>query len=104
METVFAILLLGCFDDLNTCEELTRDNYVYHARDLCEEMIPLALEQPTDYPVSVAKCVPMPQELAGSAVRANWSFSEAGALLVSIEPVDNHPTQYAAVEATVQSR
>lgn len=57
----YAIVLMGCSDDMSVCHETTRDNRVFATLAECERaqdaalMSDIALE--IDYPTVAAKCV-----------------------------------------------
>lgn len=57
----YAIILMGCSDDMSMCREIAKDNRAFATKQQCEQrqdealMSDVALE--IDYPVVASKCI-----------------------------------------------
>lgn len=68
----YAIILMGCSDDMSMCREMTRDNRVFATLRECEKAQEDALRSnialEIDYPVVATKCAP-----------GSYEFTQTGA-------------------------
>lgn len=69
----YAIILMGCSDDMSMCKELAKDNRAFTTKQQCEQwqdealMSDVALE--IDYPVVASKCIEREHRFAQAGAR-----------------------------------
>ena len=68
----YAIILMGCSDDMSLCREMVRNNRSFATMRECEEAQDYALQSnialEIDYPVVATKCIP-----------GSYKFTQTGA-------------------------
>lgn len=87
MEHIVALLLIvGCSDDLATCQELPAPVPVFETAAECEAELPGSLRGFTGlYPQILAKCVGVDPALEEEDAELVWDIKPDGALYASIE-------------------
>lgn len=76
MELMFSIVLLGCTHDRLVCTDYSNPRELYATRSACEQVIPLALHAPNNYPLSIAECVPATELLVDAGDRVDQAFDQ----------------------------
>lgn len=86
MEHIVALLLIiGCSDDMATCQELPAPVPVFETAEACEAELPAALRKFTDqYPQILAKCVGVDPALEEEDAELVWDINPDGTLYASI--------------------
>lgn len=87
MEHIAALLLIvGCSDDLQQCQELPAPAPVFQTVQECNEMMESTMLDFTgEYPQILARCVSTDPSKEYTDARLEWDISPAGNLTASIE-------------------
>lgn len=86
MEHIVALLLIvGCSDDLATCQELPAPVSIFETAEECEAELPASLRSYTgQYPQILAKCVGVDPALEEEDAELVWDIQPDGTLYASI--------------------
>lgn len=86
MEHIVALLLIvGCSDDLATCQELPAPVTVFETAEACEVELPVALREFTgQYPQVLAKCLDIDPALEEEDVELVWDIESDGTFYASV--------------------
>jgi hypothetical protein len=87
MEHIVALLLIvGCSDDLATCQELPAPVAVFETAEACEAELPVSLRSFTgQYPQVLAKCVDVDPALEEEDAELVWDVNSDGGLYAAVD-------------------
>ncbi|WP_047147353.1 hypothetical protein [Aquamicrobium sp. LC103] len=105
MEQIAALLLIiGCSEDLTQCKELPAPVPVFESSEQCDAAQTDAFRAFTrDYTQLFAKCVEVDSALEEMDAEIVWDITEAGDLVVSVEPVGDSRIVVASEKATAET-
>lgn len=87
MEHIVALLLIvGCSDDLATCQELPAPVSVFASAEECEAELPVSLRRFTGrYPQVLAKCIDVDPALEEADAELVWDIDPEGTFYASVD-------------------
>lgn len=83
--TAAVMLILGCDHSMIVCRESNEPIRHYQTVEACKSDVDNRVREIDAYPVAVAKCIEVPETVAGEPVSVRWRFDLAGNLMAEAE-------------------
>lgn len=96
-DTVFALIILGCSQNLDVCRDTPAGVTVHESRAQCEAHMADATQAAANFPVALGRCITMNATDTAMIDNASWFFAADGSLHLSLPPQTKNASTEAAL-------